>query len=181
MNTFQVQNKTIKSDIRQLSHHVSSQAQQTIDIGSQRGWHFHLLGQAPLPTIPIRLENWLILPATQDQSNLPPKTFQKIQTLYANGVRPKGFVVVHEAPRSLPAPKIKDNPKPVTTKLPTTGELKTDPSSLVTIFTSLSSLLGPMMMIMGAVFMGLAMIDPILVVVTEAGEWIEIDRWDVRV
>ena len=33
-------------------------------VANRYGWSFPILGKAPMPKIPIRLEKWLILPAT---------------------------------------------------------------------------------------------------------------------
>jgi len=165
---------------RQLNPEISREAMQTLALGETRGWNFHLLGVAQLPLNPVHLEKWLIIPADQDHSVIPPQTFRKIQTLYVEGIKPKGFVVVHEAPRYLPSPKHQTTSKSETTSVPSSLGTGVSQSSGVNILSGLGTILIPIAMILGAIMFGLATIDPILIVVTEAGEWIEIDRWDIQ-
>jgi hypothetical protein len=180
MSTIQQQKKTIGTGKREVIPSMSSQARQTLALGEQRGWDFKVLGKAPLPQTPVHLENWLIVPATQDRSHIPPKTFQRIQSLYANGIRPIGFVVVHEAPRMLSTPQKTAGPK-ASQAAPIPERIAgTKPVTFESVISSLAAGLSPLAMIFGAIFMGLIMIDPILVVVTEEGEWIEIDRWNTQ-
>ena len=44
-----------------------------------------------------------------------------------------------------------------------------------------SALFGTILTVIGALFMGIAMIDPIVVAVMEDGCWVEIDRWSTKV
>src|SRR5687767_14072640 len=86
---------------RHLAPLVSPETQQLVSLGRARGWDFTVLGQAPLPTQPVRLSKWLIVPAEQDTSPIPARALERVQAIYAAGLRPKGFVLVHEAPMAL--------------------------------------------------------------------------------
>ena len=88
-----------------ITQHVASitnpNTKQFIELGDQIGWDFFVLGQAPFPSDPFQLGDWLVVPAHQDSSLIPPRAYERVQSIYAAGLRPKGFVVVHEAPKLL--------------------------------------------------------------------------------
>jgi len=182
MNTTQNQKSSVRSHTPKLLAQVGPETRQILDLAEQKGWDFNLLGQAPLPKEVIQLDQWLIAPASQDSSEMPVRTYKRIQALFANGIRPKGFVVVHEAPRLLAAPKAVPQHAvqqvfPPEIEKPKTG---TNPMPIVASILS-SALLGTFITAIGALFLGIALIDPIVVAVMEDGCWIEIDRWATKV
>jgi ABC-type microcin C transport system permease subunit YejE len=145
-----------------------------------------VLGYADLPEKPVRLEKWLIVPAHLDSSPIPTRTMQRIQSIYAAGLRPRGFVVVHEAPMALTAPRQGQPilglparavqqlvaPKPLQAAMPTgSSSLSGLVKGLGTVLSSLVMVVFPML------FLGLLALDPIVVAVMDDGCWIEIDRW----
>jgi len=75
-----------------------------MELSRTRGWDWPVLGQAPLPSEPVRVGKWLLVPAQDDSSTIPARTLTRIQAIYAAGLRPRGFVLVHEAPLELTAP-----------------------------------------------------------------------------
>jgi hypothetical protein len=156
---------------------LSVESQGLLSLGRQRNWDFKILGQAPLPNQPIHLQEWLIVPAHQDSSHIPARTLERIQAIFAMGLRPKGFVIVHEAPRLLPAPE-KVDPEPAI--LPSTSP---DSKTLVTGLRGAVGVVIPVaaavisMIVPATIAMGAFLLDPILVAVTEDNTWIEIDRW----
>ncbi len=165
---------------------AESQALQLLALGERNGWPFQYLGQAPIPTNPIRAGNWLLMPAQQDNSRIPTRTYQRIQAIYAQGLRPKGFVVVHEAPMQLTAPKTKEISQ-IEPRSKTKSYLKVIGAAalgigavagaavaLVSVLVIGGVLLFPVAMVAGAI-----LIDPILIAVTEDDHWIEIDRWSI--
>jgi hypothetical protein len=181
MNTIKNQGLMVRSNTTQLLTQVGPETRQILNLAEQKGWDFNLLGQAQLPKEVIQLDQWLIAPASQDSSEVPARTYKRIQTLFANGIRPKGFVVVHEAPRLLAAPKaVPQNPAPDVfppeIEKPKTG---TNPMPVVASILS-SALLGTILTAVGALFLGIALIDPIVVAVMEDGCWVEIDRWSTK-
>lgn len=156
---------------------LTPESQGLLTLGRQRKWDFKILGQAPLPRQPIHLQDWLIVPAHQDSSHIPARALERIQAIFAMGLRPKGFVIVHEAPKLLPAPEVVE-PEPVS--VPTnspgikpwiTGLLGTM-AIAIPVAAAVTSMIVPATLAVGAV-----LIDPILVAVTEDDTWIEIDRW----
>jgi len=182
MNTIQNQTLMVASQPTQLSAQISPETRQIFSLGEQKGWDFNLLGQAQLPQEPVHLDQWLIVPASQDSSEIPSRSYQRIQALFANGIRPKGFVVVHEAPRLLRAPKIVPQPTYQERFYPEIEKPQsvTNPTDVLASIVS-SALLGTFVTILGTLFLGLAMIDPIVVAVMEDGCWVEIDRWATKV
>ncbi|MDT8382636.1 MAG: hypothetical protein RQ728_10340 [Brevefilum sp.] len=134
---------------------LSTMAIQLLALGKANGWHFQSLGKAPIPADPIHLDGWVLIPAEQDTHPIPNRTKNRIRTVYASGIRPQAWVLIHEAPALLPAP----NQRKASGTLAQVFGLLT-----------LGSLLS--MLVMTA-----AVVDPILVAITPEGEWIEIDRW----
>jgi len=137
---------------------LSVPANQLLALGRQRGWSFTHLGNAPLPDRPIYIGGWMLVPAQQDTNPIPMHAQQRVKAVYASGIRPAGWVVVHEAPPLLVAPETQRPPVPAIWKY-------------LAVMGGLAALL--------VTFIGVAamLVDPILVAVTPAGDWIEIDRW----
>jgi len=141
----------------------STAARQVFTIGRQQGWMFNYLGKAPIPERPIHIKDWLIIPALQDNSEIPPRAMERIQAIYASGYQPAGWVVIHEAPKLLEAPKSIETNKPKLWKyLAVLGGVA-----------ALGGLAAAIIPLLGAA----AVVDPILVLVTPELDWIEIDRW----
>lgn len=139
---------------------LSPDGRQVVAFGRGRGWHFNVLGKAPLPEKPLRLGKWLVLPAEQDNSVIPDHAWERIQAIYQAGYQPAGWVVVHEAPKLLPAPQ---------------EEARKKDGRLLGWGLALGGLVA-----LGSFFLpalSVAMLDPILILVTPELEWIEVDRW----
>jgi len=146
-----------------------SQAMQFLTLGNRLGWHTEVLGKAPMVETPVRLQDWLLVPAHEDATKLPHRTMKRIETIYSQGLRPKGFVVVHEAPMQLKPPEQTNSQK---------AELKLSNLDLAKGLEALVKVAGIVMMATLLLPVGLlTIIDPIMVVVTEDDYWIEIDRW----
>ena len=148
------------------------QAQQFLSLGDRMGWQTQVIGRAPMLKEPVRIQDWLLVPAHEDTSPLPPRTMRRIRLIYSQGLRPLGFVVVHEAPMQLAAPKTVVEEKPLV-EWEGVGKAVGTVARVMGVLL-MGSLLLPLGLIAGAV-----MLDPILVAVTEDGYWIEIDRWQV--
>ena len=92
MNNMKNQGLMVRPHSTQLLTQVGPETRQILDLAEQKGWDFNLLGQAQLPKEVIQLDQWLIAPASQDSSEMPVRTYKRIQALFANGIRPKGFL-----------------------------------------------------------------------------------------
>ena len=155
-----------------------SQGGQIRTIGEKYGLDFPFIGIAPIPTEPVYVPGCWIIPAVQDQSKIPARTFERIRLLFGEGLRPRAFVIVHEAPLTLRSPQI---------TIPKVPEIPVSPQrnvsvnqrasgSLLAGFLSGASLLSLPLLLLASV----ALIDPILIAITDEHEWIEIDRWNVE-
>jgi len=105
-----------------------------------------------------------------------------VETLFQEGIRPKGFVIVHEAPMALPTPDQVGTPlaiPEVTRPVPIRRGMN-EPSVIAFVETfalglaSLMSAAVPFLLLPG-----LILLDPILIAITEEDTWIEIERWNV--
>jgi len=135
---------------------LATQTQLLLDVGYRNNWDFIHLGKAPIPTQPVRVGDWLIVSAQEDQTRIPRKTMHRIQTIYESGVQPQSWVVVHEAPYLLEAPK-KEKRRNTIPYLALLGGLG------IWLATSLVT--------------AAAIVDPILIAITTDFDWVEIDRW----
>jgi hypothetical protein len=140
-----------------------------------------VVGNAPIPENPVRVGEWLIVPVEEDSSAIPARALRRVQALYEAGLRPQGFVIVHEAPMQLTAPHDSRTSDP--THLPELSpHLKMALGAAGHILAVVAQTLAMVGMVAigglpAALFMGIAMLDPMLIAVTEDGDWVEIDRW----
>jgi hypothetical protein len=175
-----------------LAEKTSWQTRQVLSLGRSNGWGFTVLGKADLPDRPIHLEKWLIVPAHEDSTPVPKRTLERIHAIYTAGLQPKGFVVVHETPRYLPAPRqeapqntnsFQARPGDHFGQAPYETKKKGDSSgssSFASLATGLGTVLSAMaLLIFPALLMGLLALDPIVIAVMDDGSWVEIDRWNV--
>jgi hypothetical protein len=170
---------------------ATTEAQAVLNLGRQGGWDAVVLGNAPLPRDPVRVGDWLVVPAQQDTTPMPPRALERVEAIYSAGIRPQGFVLVHEAPLLLLASvseghgtvRISHIP-PRTRQLAKTaavagaltlGGLVILPGLIALAIAVIGIALAVMVPL--GLLAGAAAVDPILVAVTEDGDWVEIDRW----
>lgn len=161
----------------------SREAGQLVALGRAHYWPFQVLGQAPMIAQPVRLGDWLMIPAQQDSTAIPARAISRIQAIFAAGIRPEGFVLVHEAPKLLKAPPAAPaEPRPMSGATYSPEGTSDFATSLANGLAALASTILPMLFFVVAA----AMADPILVAVmnddlgTEDPVWVEIDRWDTE-
>ncbi len=174
---------------------LSAPTRELLRYAERQGWGSSLLGYAPLPEAPVRAGNWLIVPAHLDTSPLPERTRARIATIFENGLRPAGFVVVHEAPKLLPATLPAPGSEPVAISFDPPARRKAKRmlalaplalgagalavagavvlAALVAVALVAAAGVG-LVILLGA---AISTIDPLLVAVMEDGAWVEIDRW----
>ena len=181
---------TERSSAQSIVWQVGSETQALLGLGNQRGWDFTVLGRAPMPEEAIRLGEWLIVPAHLDTSPVPTRTVERIQAIFASGLRPKGFVVVHEAPYLLPAPsqvesefvspKSRSDLEPA---LKVTGSVLGVLGTVAVVASGLAILaigalsVVTLLAIPAALAAGAIALDPMLIAIIDDDCWIEIDRW----
>jgi hypothetical protein len=158
---------------------ISPEASQLVTLGRRHRWPFQVLGQAPMLQETVRLGDWFLVPAQEDSSVIPVRSLERIQAIFAAGLRPQGFVLVHEAPKLLKAPVV-EKEKPIAQPAVSTAALPQSTLDIATALGSglavLASMIFPMLFLVAAA----ALADPILVAVTEDGYWVEIDRWNTE-
>jgi hypothetical protein len=160
---------------------MGPQALQLMQLGERRGWEPLVLGKAPLPDRPTRVGDWLLVPVEQDTSCIPARALRRVQAIYEAGMRPQGFVVVHEAPRQLagPTPMTRPmTPTDVAEQLRPVGAFALKAAGVVAVIGAcLLTVIAAIALPIPFLLIGAIALDPILVAVTEDGDWIEIDRW----
>lgn len=160
---------------------VFVQAQELISFGKARGWRFSEMGTAPVPSGPVIVGKWLLVPEHMDESILPISAAQKIQAIRAAGMRPRGYVIAHEIPEEK-GEILKEKsethknsviPNPETPE----SNSKVDDSG-GGLLEGVKSILRKLPIILPVLFIGsLLLLDPILIAITDDYTWIEIERW----
>ena len=192
MSTLRSQRSLSTLVVERVALLASPQTRAMVELAQEWSWACPVLGQAPLPVEPVRLGDYLLVPVQQDTSQIPDRALRRVDSLFAAGHRPKGFVVVHEAPKLLPAPT---EHRPGTMRmsvLPNQWKpaLKLAGTALGVLGTGLAVVTGVVALAAAAVALAAVLVvpalltvaavvvDPILVAVTADGFWIEVDRWD---
>ena len=189
-----------KSLVGSIATRSSPETRELLALGRQQGWNFAVLGQAPMLDKPVRFGDWLLIPAHKDTSDVPARALERVQAIFAAGLRPQGFVMVHEAPKLLPPPAGYEPPAPapLTLRMPVLPEqvrstVKVVSGAIAALGMGLAAIMGVVVVAIAAIaaaavvliplafVAAIVAVDPILVAVTEDGYWIEIDRWDVEV
>ena len=160
---------------------LGPQTKQLLTLGEENHWPTQILGQAPMLEEPLRVRDWVLMPALLDETPLPEHAMERIHAVYKVGIRPQGFVIVHEAPLQIETPQIDVKPKVDSDLLKKIGGaalgvgiLSGSIAALIGIAILGGVLLAPIGLLGAAV-----VLDPILVVVTTDNYWVEIDRWDI--
>src|SRR5687767_2081771 len=84
---------------------VLEQERRIMALGEMRHWDFRVLGVAPVPHTAIYAKEWWLVPLHEDTSTIPARTLERVHALYEVGIRPKAFVIAHEAPKQIAPPK----------------------------------------------------------------------------
>jgi hypothetical protein len=189
MNKIVTSQNAQQSDISLNEWDLSPAAKQLLSIGEDHYWNFRVLGKAPMLHEHVRVGDWMLVPAQEDTSPIPGRAMERIQTIFAAGIRPQGFVLVHEAPMLLTASTMKKekqqaNMNSAAPNLLMTENIDAMIKTIVPVAEAVCKLAvslltaGATVALPAAAFMFSALLlDPILVAVTEDGYWIEIDRW----
>jgi hypothetical protein len=161
---------------------LGHQTKQLLTLGQENRWPMQVLGKAPMLKQPVRIQDWLLVPSTMDSTSLPDQAIQRIKALYEAGIRPQGFVMVHEAPLQLKAPTVQEKPKVDKQLL---GKIGGAAIGLGAITGSLVAavgiaIIGGLLILPAGLLAAAVIIDPILVAVMPDNSWVEIDRWDIQ-
>ena len=151
-------------------------------LGRKEGWPFRILGQAPMLAEPVRMEDWLLVPALEDSTPLPESTMGRLYAIYASGIHPQGFVLVHEAPLRLAAPDGEAIKAKRKVDLKQIGGAVLGLTALTgsVLAGAAIALVGGLLLIPAGLIAAAVIVDPILVAVMPDNTWVEIDRWDIE-
>lgn len=83
---------------------VLEQERKFMELSHELKWGTRILGIAPIPEAPVFVKDSMIVPSGQDNSPIPDRAMERVKAMYARGIYPKAFLVVHEAPQELAAP-----------------------------------------------------------------------------
>ncbi len=139
---------------------ISYEAKKAIAVGRRNHWRFRVTGQGELPKESAYKNEWWFEPVTD-----PEYGKERLAALRRAGVRFKGIVIAHEAPRLLVAPKEPDfkiNPSIPASNM-STNDLASD--------------LAMGLVLLISVFFQAILLDPALIVVLEDGTWLEVMTW----
>jgi hypothetical protein len=161
---------------------LEAPTQQLLALGRKNGWLVQVLGKAPMVIQPVRVGKWLLVPATIDSTPLPDHTMERLHALFNEGIRPQGFVMVHEAPLQLPSPKPIEQPKKKKQLLRKIGSAALGLGALTGSLAAglVVAVVGGMLILPAGLIAAAVVIDPILVAVMPDNTWVEIDRWDIE-
>lgn len=140
---------------------ISYEARRAIQIGYENHWRFRAVGQGEVPTESFYREEWVFEPI-----KAPQVAQDRIEKLKQSGIRFKGFVIAHEAPRLLSAPA----PKKQDFKNNQTNNILPDVEAFF------GALLKGFLFLLTLIFQ-VALLDPALIVVLEDGTWLEVMTW----
>lgn len=160
---------------------VLEQERRILALGEMRHWDFRVLGVAPVPQTATYIKDWWLVPLHEDTSSIPARALERVQALYEAGIRPKAFVIAHEAPKQIAPPK--DTP----IVSPFAYWSKRAAESTVTILKAAGTVIAvaaPILLtvlgttlLMSVTVAGALVADPCLIAVTDDDVWIQIDYW----
>lgn len=172
---------------------ASNEVRAMLHVSDRERWNARVLGRAPMLRQPLRAGDWLLLPLEQDGSAIPHRAVRRVRTLYENGIRPQGYVIIHEAPAYLrpgsntavgqdvqqrPAQHLEMEPS-VAAGLATAALLLVVVPLAASVIAGAVAALAAATVVPAATagIVAAALVDPMLVAVTEDGYWIVIDEW----
>lgn len=160
---------------------VLAQEKQILTLGRMQHWDFRVLGVAPVPTTAIYHNDWWLVPLHEDTSVIPARALERVQALYAAGIRPKAFVIAHEAPKQIAPPRetLIVSPFAYWSKRVGEGIIQT-----AKVAGTVVSVVAPVVLaVLGAglfasfALAGALVADPCLIAITDDDVWIQIDYW----
>ncbi len=173
---------------------VSNNVHRAIVSARKAGFPVRVLGQSNARPHPQRVGQWWLEPL-HDPGKLPPRARQRLDAFLAAGVQPKALVIFHEIPLTTVAPVRPATVSPVERAavwvhhhVPEfAGNVRQRAKQAGPHIGAALSATSVVLGWSAAAAVGLAALavpiviaaatDPCLVVVTEDGYWLEIDRW----
>jgi len=154
---------------------VSKKTVQVLDLGRKNHFSFRVLEDEGMVDSPLYKDGWWYSPTDLSESTIPATALKRVNMIQKTGVPVQGFILAHEAPLLLAAPKKKPVELPVDeiAKIVSLGGKIVLGTALATLVAAMAA---PLAMI-GLALVGLALVDPALIVVLSDGTRIEVCSW----
>jgi hypothetical protein len=163
---------------------IFPQERKLMEVATDHHWPFKVMGVAPVPERPVYHNvgenNWWLVPLTEDRSQIPAPALDRVRAIYEAGIRPKAFVIAHEAPKQLMAPA----------GAPQVSRMEFWANQIARYSLTTAKVTGIILatVVIPLVVAGLGVglltlvslasgIDPKLIVVTDQNVWVEIYSW----
>lgn len=163
-----------------MSVPVLAQEREIMALGKTNHWNFRVLGAAPVPDTAVYVNNWWLVPLAEDKSQIPARALERVRSLYAAGIRPKAFVIAHEAPKQIAPPP----ETPIVSPLAYWSQRAAHSSvAVLKGVGAVAAAVVPLMVkavglsLLAGLTLGTLLADPCLIAVTDDDVWIEIDSW----
>jgi hypothetical protein len=161
---------------------ICRQERELLTVAATNHWPFRVLGVAPVPAEPVFHNNWWIVPLTADTGQVPAHALERVQAIYEAGVRPKAWVILHEARPQLPLPADAPKVSPLqfwAGKMAQHSLMAISITGKVLVAVAvplLKAVLGASMLAtLGLI--SILLVDPCLIAVTEDDVWVMVDSW----
>jgi len=144
------------------------------------GFPVRILGQSMAPVIPQQVGDWWLEPLGP-ATILPARAQRRLRAVLAAGVVPRAVVVFHELPAT-PSARLSAVQRHVVSVAralpPMAAAVERSALRLLPVLGwLLIAAVRALLCGLAAVVAALVLVDPCLVVVTEDGWWLEVDRW----
>lgn len=151
---------TKRAEVPMKTQLITYEARKAVQIGYENHWRFRVVGTGELPKNSYYKDEWVFVPV-----EAPQIAHDRLETLKRSGIRFKGFVIAHEAPRVLTAPAT----------IPKKPDFK-NKDIVPDVGTMVRDLAMGLLFVFSVVFQAV-LLDPALIVILEDGTWLEVMTW----
>ncbi len=137
---------------------------QTFQVAIDNHWKFKVVGHGGEIDDPLYKRDWVYEHLSYLPAYGPQEGIRRVKSIKESGVPIKGYIIAHEAPKLLMAPK----PQVIIPK---------DTGKPIAGLSELIGTIGTILLLMLAVFTELVISDPALIVVLDDGTCIEVMTW----
>ena len=122
---------------------------------------FEVIGHGVMPTKPMQIGEWWVVPADQYDSTIPPEAYKKLNALINRGIKIKGVFVADDI-KKIKAKEEKERKKK---------------EAVEQVAGTFLEILGTVAMAIGYLFVMAFSFDPMLVAVLEDGSYVCLYSW----
>jgi hypothetical protein len=150
-----------QAEVQMNTQIISNVARKAVRVGYENHWRFRVVGQGEVPKDSFYRDEWVFEPV-----EAPQMAQDRLALLKRSGIRFKGFVIAHEAPRLLTAPASKKH-----------DSKNNQTKTIVPETSQFFEKLGEALLFFILIIFQAALLDPALIVVLEDGTWLEVMTW----